>query len=182
MLDFQIFQLINNLAGQNAVVDNFFIFITLIGNILLFCIILFTRNKELILKSVIAYVLVRAIDFAINLFYYRPRPFIIEEVNLLIAQLPTASFPSRHAMTAFSFAQLFYFWNKKYSVTIFMLASLVALSRIYVGVHYPLDVIAGIVLGIGIAFLIEYSFGKYNLLEKLEGSWKFLRSKLKILS
>jgi len=129
MLDFQIFQFINNLAGQNIAVDYFFIFITIFGNILLFLIILLTKNKKLILKCIIAYIIVRVIDLGINLIYYRPRPFITHEVNLLIAQKATASFPSGHAMTAFSFAQLFYFWNKKYSLAIYALAFLIALSK-----------------------------------------------------
>ena len=171
MSDLQIFQLIHSLAGQNSVVDDFFIFITLFGNLLLFLIILFTRNASLILKSIIAYVAVRAIDFGINLLYYRPRPFMVEEVHLLITQKATASFPSGHAMTAFVFATLFYFWNKKYGLVLFVIAFLIAVSRIFVGVHYPLDTLAGIVLGIGIAFMTEYLFEKYDIMKKLR-KWK----------
>ena len=166
--DIQIFQFVNNLARQNIIIDNFFIFITIFGNILLFLIILFTKNKKLIIKSIIAYIAARAIDLGINLVYYRPRPFVIQEANLLISKGATASFPSGHAMTAFLFAQLLYFYNKKYGVYAFVLAFLVAFSRIFVGVHYPSDTIAGIVLGIGIAFIAEYLFEKYNLMKKLK--------------
>lgn len=175
MLNIQIFQFINSLAGQNVLADRFFIFITLFGNLLLFLIILLTRNKKLILKSIIGYIAARAIDFGINLLYYKPRPFIAQKVALLITQAHTGSFPSGHAMTAFVFAQLFYFWNKKYSAPVYILAFLVALSRIYVGVHYPIDTLAGIVLGIGVAFIIEFLFKRYNLMKRLKKKWKLFK-------
>jgi len=174
MIDIQIFQFINNLAGQNILLDNSFIFITIFGNLLLFLIILFSRNIKLILKSITAYIIAKAVDLGINLLYYRPRPFVVQEVNLLIAQKATASFPSGHAMTAFVFAQLIYFWNKKYGIIAYVLAFLVAFSRIYAGVHYPLDTIAGVILGIGIAFIIEYLFEKYRVMKKLRKGWKFI--------
>jgi undecaprenyl-diphosphatase len=168
MFDIQIFQFINNLAGQNLIIDNLFIFITLFGNLILFLIILFTKNKNLILKSAIGYIMVRIVDVGINLLYYRARPFVVQEVNLLITQKATASFPSGHAMAGFLFATLFYFYNKKYSIYMFIAAFLVAFSRIFVGVHYPLDTIAGIFLGIVIVFIIEYMFEKYKLIEKIK--------------
>jgi undecaprenyl-diphosphatase len=163
MLDSQILHLVNNMAGQNPALDAFFIFTTVFGNLLLFAIILYSKNEELACKCIIAYLFAVIIDLGINLLYHRPRPFIAEEVNLLIAQRPTSSFPSRHAMTAFAFAQLFYFWSRKYMycIFVFILAFLIVFSRIFVGVHYPLDTAAGIVLGIGIAFLVEHLFKKY---------------------
>lgn len=178
MLDIQIFQFINSLAGQNIIADNFFIFIAIFGNLLLFLIILSIWNKKLILKSVIAFIITRAVDFGINLIYYRPRPFVVQEVNLLIAHKATASFPSGHTIAAFVFAQLLYFHNKKYGIAAYVLAFLVAFSRIYVGVHYPLDTIAGIALGIGIAFTVEYLFEKYNLMKRLRKVWELVSSKL----
>lgn len=179
MPDIQIFQFINNLAGQSIIIDNLFIFITIFGNFLLVLVILFTLNKRLILKSLIAYITVEIIDFGINLLYYRSRPFVAQEVNLLIAHKATASFPSGHTMTVFVFAQLLYFYNKKYGIAAYVLALLVAFSRVFVGVHYPLDIVAGAGIGIGSAFIIEYFFEKYNLMKALEKGWKFMHSKFK---
>jgi len=167
-LDIQIFQLINDAAGRNILFDNFFIFITIFGNFILFLIILFLRDKRLIFKSLFGYIILKFLDIIINFIYFRPRPFVVQEVNLLIAQKATASFPSGHAMTAFVFAQLLYFHNKKYGIIAFILAFLIAFSRIFVGVHYPLDTIAGILLGIGTAFIIKFMFEKYKLMKKIE--------------
>ena len=61
---------INNLSGKNIVLDNFFIFITLFGNLLLFLIILLTKKRIIILKSAIAYLFVRVVDIGINLVYH----------------------------------------------------------------------------------------------------------------
>ncbi|MBW2992322.1 phosphatase PAP2 family protein [Candidatus Woesearchaeota archaeon] len=167
-MDLQLFQLVNNLAGENILLDNFFIFITFFGNLLLFVIILLSRDKKLILKCAAGFIIVLIIDFLINLVYYRARPFVDYNVNLLVMQKPTASFPSLHAMTAFLFAQLFYFWNKRYSVLVYLLAFLVAFSRIWLGVHYPLDVVGGVALGIIIAFITDYLFEKYDLMKKFK--------------
>jgi undecaprenyl-diphosphatase len=70
------------------------------------------------------------------------------------------SFTSSHATNHFSFAmQLFlllrYSWNNIYFILLFLWASLIAYGQIYVGVHFPLDVIFGAVLGCFVAFVVN---------------------------
>ena len=63
----------------------------------------------------------------------------------------SSSFPSGHATTSFACAALLAWLTPLPRVALFALATLIAFSRVYVGVHYPLDVIGGAVLGLGVA-------------------------------
>jgi undecaprenyl-diphosphatase len=61
------------------------------------------------------------------------------------------SFPSGHAATAFACAALLSWLTPLPAVPLFALATLIAFSRVYDGVHYPLDMIGGAVLGLAVA-------------------------------
>lgn len=167
-----LFHLINGLAGKNIYLDKFFIFITHFGNPLLFLWIVLFRKLKPIVKAVTAYIIVRIVDVGINLLYYRPRPFVNETVNLLIKHKATASFPSGHAMGGFCLATLIFLHNKKQGIIAYIIAFLVAFSRIFVGVHYPLDTVVGLVLGVLIALGTHYVFEKYKLMDKIKKIWK----------
>lgn len=80
----------------------------------------------------------------------RPRPFVVNEaIRPLITNVsPYKSFPSGHSGGAFAAMFALYRWvPKKIGVPALILAALVALSRLYVGVHYPTDIITGCVVG-----------------------------------
>ena len=84
-----------------------------------------------------------------NLFA-RTRPYDVTEVQLLVAKLHDFSFPSGHTLVSFEAATALWFYHRKWGVAAFVLAALIGLSRLYLFVHYPTDVMAGAVLGIGI--------------------------------
>ncbi|HSB79589.1 MAG TPA: phosphatase PAP2 family protein [Candidatus Methylomirabilis sp.] len=68
-----------------------------------------------------------------------------------------ASFPSGHATTAFATALILSFWYPRYTSLFLTLAVLVGLSRVVLGAHFPSDVLAGAVLGTGVA-LVVYAY------------------------
>lgn len=79
----------------------------------------------------------------------RPRPFLLHsEINPLIA-LPTGfSFPSGHTSCSFAVAFVLYaLLPKRYGIPALVTAVLVGFSRLYLGVHYPTDVLAGVLVG-----------------------------------
>ena len=82
----------------------------------------------------------------------RPRPF--EEIGApdpLLGATVGESFPSGHASTSFAGAVVLGYLVRRAIPALVVLAALIALSRVYVGVHYPLDVVAGAVLGVAVA-------------------------------
>lgn len=78
----------------------------------------------------------------------RQRPcWINEAVNLLIAVPTDYSFPSGHTMSSFVAAAIIMHTNKKWGIAAYILAALIAFSRLYLYVHFPTDIIAGAVIG-----------------------------------
>jgi undecaprenyl-diphosphatase len=80
--------------------------------------------------------------------FQRVRPCqALQGVQLLVGCSESFSFPSNHATNSFALAAFFAVSYRRFAVPLFVLAALVGYSRIYVGVHYPGDVLAGALLG-----------------------------------
>lgn len=86
---------------------------------------------------------------------HRERPFVdIPTIHLIISKPLSFSFPSGHTISSFAVAGVLAKMIKKYSVPVFVLAFLIAFSRLYLFVHYPSDVFAGIILGLACSKII----------------------------
>ena len=92
--------------------------------------------------------------------FARPRPFQASEFSLIIAPPSGYSFPSGHTMSSFAAATSMGLSHKRLSKWGYILAGLIAFSRMYLYVHFPSDIIAGALLGVGIAFLARYITNK----------------------
>ena len=87
----------------------------------------------------------------------RVRPYeVIDTLTILVERQKDFSFPSGHTSASFA-AGIVFFRNlpKKFGVPAVILACLISFSRLYIGVHYPTDVICSIVFGVVLAFLSE---------------------------
>lgn len=84
----------------------------------------------------------------------RARPYTYNtEITLLVKKLSDYSFPSGHTLASFEAATCIFIRYKKWGIAALTLATLIALSRLYLYVHFPTDVLAGMVLGIGFAVI-----------------------------
>ena len=96
----------------------------------------------------------------------RTRPYeLINGLTLLVDRADDASFPSGHAAASFSVATVLLFrLPKKFGVPAFVLAAIIAFSRLYVGIHFPTDVLVGTIDGIVIgciSIIIGNKFAKF---------------------
>ncbi len=172
-----LFDLINGWAGKSILADTLGIFFAswAIWCLVLLLVLVCWRKKDLkdkfvkIIEVIFVMALVYAINFIVGYIFFEPRPFIEQPVNLLIAvPVLTKSFPSDHAALAFVLAVFLFKLNKKLWWS-FIIAVIIALARVFVGVHYPHDVLAGAVIGLLVSYLIFYLFKKY--LFKLSGKF-----------
>lgn len=92
----------------------------------------------------------------------RVRPYeLVEGLQCIVAPALDASFPSGHTGASFASAVAVYRQlPRKFAVFLIALASLIAFSRLYVGIHYPTDVLGGLVTGIGIGLLVNVAGDK----------------------
>lgn len=82
----------------------------------------------------------------------RIRPFTINAAITLLIEAPTDfSFPSGHTFASFACSVALFLENKKLGIPALLLAVLIAFSRLYLYVHYPTDVLGGLLLGICVA-------------------------------
>lgn len=101
-----------------------------------------------------------ALTEVFQIFYSSPRPFLIlDDVRLLFIHGAYDSFPSGTTAFAFALATAFYlesrFLNKKIGAFFLIGAILIGLSRVIVGIHWPIDVLFGGVFGIGAVIVVQ---------------------------
>ncbi len=154
MDNLSLFSLIFSLNNQSSVFDILMIvgaeYIIYLAFILIFAFALNGKapeRKALILTLFTFPVLVLIIKI-IHLFFYEPRPFVSLDISPLIPHKDDASFPSRHTTIMSAIAFSYIFFKSKWSVLFLFLLLWVGTSRVYVGIHYPLDIVGGIVVGI----------------------------------
>lgn len=112
----------------------------------------FTIKKQIV-KAFIFTTVALLISQIISHSFYHPRPFVMEVGRTLIYHSPNGSFPSDH-MLIFSTIAFSYFFSEKRSlgIILILLAWLVAWSRVYLGVHFPLDMLGAFSL----AFILNF--------------------------
>lgn len=185
-IDLYLFNQINQFANKSVFLDNLAIFFAryfeyfLIFVLFLFLIKNFKKYWPMIIQSFLAAILARLgiVNF-VRWLWPRPRPFVENHINLLFSYNPTEpSFPSGHAAFYFAIATVVFLYLKKvYPHTkfgvgaglLFYLASfLISIARVFSGIHWPSDILAGAIIGIFSGWLIILFFWKFfpNILKQ----------------
>ena len=113
------------------------------------------RRPALFMLTTAAVLVADMIALGLKLVGGRDRPFIANpEQDPLVGTPLDLSFPSGHAATSFAGATVLAFALPRFAVPLYALAVLIAWSRVYVGVHYPLDISAGAILGAAVGVLL----------------------------
>jgi undecaprenyl-diphosphatase len=168
-MDYSLFIYINNLVGKWICLDSLAIFFAnyfvyyLVAGALIVCFLIKTKREQirylfLVGASVILSRLV--ITELIRLIWHRSRPFVDYQVNQLIEHSASGSFPSGHVAGLFAIATAVYFFNKKFGIAFFIISFFIGLARVFVGIHYPLDILGGIVVGILGAVMVKFLIRK----------------------
>ena len=159
-MDEKIFQLINRHAGHTPALDD--VMRLLVGDYLLPTAIGLLAaglwfagrtpadrhsGQRAVLRGGVSLLLANALVKLINLVYFRPRPFAVHPVNLLFYRPTDSSLPSNPAAAGFSLAVALWMTHRRVGTAMLTLAALWSLTRVYCGVHYPLDIVAGAAVG-----------------------------------
>ena len=174
-LNLSLFSWINASPEASNASINFAIFI---ANDLLYCMILLFAwfwlrgnydTKKQILKAFIFTSIAILVSQCISHVYYHPRPFVMEVGRTLIYHAPNGSFPSDH-MLIFSSIAFSYLFSAQRKLGIFLLvmAWLVAWSRVYLGVHFPLDMLGAFLLAFALNF---FGLKLWNLYKEKIMQW-----------
>lgn len=186
MINVDIFNFIN-LYLQNPLFDAIMPYVTEMGSfvaMLAVCIIVIILSiiyknqsvKRIAILCLFSLLLADGIALILKILVLEPRPFVtLNNVHLLVVENDPASFPSGHTTSTFAVLSVlvFKFRHEFWSVVLILFGVVIGFSRIYVGVHYPLDVLAGCIIGVLCAyFTYKYENKIINLIYGVAGVFK----------
>ncbi|CDH33129.1 undecaprenyl-diphosphate phosphatase [Xenorhabdus bovienii] len=113
-----------------------------------------SHQRIVVSKSCIAFAFAIAASDIIGTFVPHARPFVEGFGYNFLYHAPTASFPSNHGTAVFTFALAFIFWHRiRSGLCLMIIACVIAWARVYVGVHWPIDMIGAFLISLmGCAF------------------------------
>lgn len=162
-----LFTYVNNFAGQSKFFDTLFVFITnylayiVVGIVIGYFFIKEFRDKKTLPDTLhhtshffylcVSFLTTWVVVELIKAFVAHPRPFqIISSLTVLAPFGSLDSFPSAHTALTTAIGTSVFFLNKHLGYVLLLFALVVGFSRIYVGVHFPIDVLFGVVIGASI--------------------------------
>ena len=167
-MDFSIFHFINGLAGKFRLLDWLGIFLAEYFGYFLVLLFLILLLKEKNWRSRIYFFSLTALSLIlsrgiitefIRFIFPRQRPFEVLGIQPLISHPAGGSLPSGHAAFYFALALAVFYMSasggRKWGWRFLIAALIMGIARIFVGVHWPLDIVVGAAVGLGSAFVVR---------------------------
>ncbi len=129
-------------------------------------------RRNMIKLAILSFLIAFLIAFVAGIFYYDPRPFVVEHIDPLIPHQPDNGFPSDHTLIAMVMAATVFVFRRKLGILLGVLGILVGISRVVAEVHHPIDIVGSIV----IAIMATYS--AWMISNKLDRISKILLDRL----
>ena len=154
---------------HNPVLDKVMLFITSLGNeglvwigiavVMLF----FKKYRKCAISVGVSLLLMELVgNVILKDLIARSRPCWIDPTVELLLKAPSSySFPSGHTFAGFAASVTIFLNHKKEGIAAIIVASLIAFSRMYLFVHFPTDILGGMVFGTGIAVLVYFGMKKF---------------------
>ncbi|MCY6959855.1 undecaprenyl-diphosphatase [Clostridium brassicae] len=184
-MNMELFRLINNLANKNEALDWImiffskympYIFVMVVGVVFILGVIKENSDyRKSVVSTFVITIINLALSFIVGHIYFEERPFVHNKVNLLLPHAEDASFPSDHSIGTMSIALGLKKHNKLLSRMFFVLSIIVGFSRVYVGNHYPMDVIGAYI----VVFVANYIYN-LKLRDKVENLYEIVEKKAAI--
>jgi len=156
MFNQRLFEFIFSLAHRNSILD---VVGVLISSYVPYLVVLgllvflmyekeWRRRLFFLLEAILATLLARGIvTETIRFFYAHPRP--PETLNIIaLVEKSGNSFPSGHMAFFFALAMILFYIHKKWGTWLFIIVGLMGITRVFVGVHWPLDIVGGALVGV----------------------------------
>ena len=178
-LHIELFSVLNSFSGLHPVLDSVLFSLANGTGVVLFLIIVMSvlfrerngrRSLQLLAHILIpVFIAILYTEVLKNLFQ-EPRPWVIlSDVRVLFEYGGFDSFPSGHATAYGALALSTYFYNKRIGMFVGLVALSISLSRVVVGIHWPLDVAVGFAIGFSITYLYHLHLRKrVPFLQKIE--------------
>lgn len=160
-LEQTMFHLIHGMAGTSSILDRGLVFLTLYYPhlLVLLGLLWWSRGdraaRRLVLMAFGASALAYGLNYPLRQLFFRPRPFVVYGFEPLIEYAAEkSSFPSNHTAAAFAFGYFIAFRHRRWGLYLAVSAVVLGLARVFVGVHHPGDIAAGILIGMLAAWVV----------------------------
>ncbi|MEL3973691.1 undecaprenyl-diphosphatase [Rossellomorea oryzaecorticis] len=164
-MDYRLFRAINLLSGRSAPIDWLMIFFSKkVRYVYIFVLIyMWFRNdhyRKVSWNAMMSTGVSLVLHTLIKLFYFKPRPFAKRRVGILIPSKKDSSFPSKHTVLVFAVSTSIYLYDRALGSVMWLLSLLTGFSRIWVGHHYPSDIIGSAFIATMTSMIVGRPAGK----------------------